>query len=206
MIRKLKVGWKGGFPNDSICDCHEDSWFTFREATFSTHFYCTAPNYVYIPFDDDLDIFEEPDGLLAVSGMCVNNALKKLYSCVRTHRVHHGCAAAKGIKRGIKKINWWIYVMNLTKAKIIDEFLCARQNSIINKEQHILLMYEHMFYHWIRSGGKSTLKSKSFSLSHNKSDYIHVWNWLCIFIYDRILLVIAFYCMLYLDPLERRNL
>lgn len=35
----------------------------------------------YIPFDDDLDIFDEPDGLLAVSGMCVNSALKKLYSC-----------------------------------------------------------------------------------------------------------------------------
>lgn len=42
----------------------------------------------YIPFDDDLDIFEEPDGLLAVSGMCVNNALKKLYSCVYPIALH----------------------------------------------------------------------------------------------------------------------
>lgn len=37
-------------------------------------------SYFYAPFDDDLDVVEEPDGLFTESGMCVNNALKKLYS------------------------------------------------------------------------------------------------------------------------------
>lgn len=35
---------------------------------------------VYAPFDDDLDVFDEPVGLFAESGMCVSSALKKLYS------------------------------------------------------------------------------------------------------------------------------
>lgn len=58
-------------------------------------------NYAYIPFDDDLDIFEEPDGLLAVSGMCVSNALKKLYNCVRLRRKKQ-----EQEKKGVKQKKW----------------------------------------------------------------------------------------------------
>lgn len=96
-IPNMEVGWESCFPK---CEKSKRIFvFDFSifllmihisGAAFWTHFCSTALDYAYIPFDDDLDIFEEPDGLLAVSGMCVNNALKKLYSCVRAHRVHYG--------------------------------------------------------------------------------------------------------------------
>lgn len=35
----------------------------------------------HLPTEDARDVFDEPAGLLAVSGMCLSRALKKLYSC-----------------------------------------------------------------------------------------------------------------------------
>lgn len=48
-------------------------------------FFCEMKNdeinqIVFIPFEDARDTFDEPDVRFAVSGICVSNALKKLYS------------------------------------------------------------------------------------------------------------------------------